>query len=134
MRRGSRVNQVMTETRRILVVDDNEDIRSLLCAQLRSLGRGTVVGQAADGEDAVRQAAELQPDLVFLDLSMPDMDGLEALPRILGVVADVKVVVMSGFDRRSVAAQVLASGAAQYVETGLRMNLAAVIDEIYATD
>ncbi|HVE24807.1 MAG TPA: PAS domain-containing protein, partial [Sporichthya sp.] len=88
---------------RILVVDDNDDVRMLLCAQLRALGKGTVVGQAADGAEAVRLAAELQPDLVFLDLSMPDMDGLEALPRILDSVPGVKVVVMSGFDESTVA-------------------------------
>lgn len=117
--------------RRILVVDDNQDVRKLLCAQLESLGKGTVVGEAGDGQEAVRLAAQLQPDLVFLDLSMPAMDGLEALPHILDAVPGVKVIVMSGFDRRSVAQQVLDSGAAGYVEKGLRMNLGAVIDEIY---
>ena len=117
--------------RRILVVDDNSDVRKLLCAQLQSLGKGTVVGEAADGQEAVLLAAQLQPDLVFLDLSMPAMDGLEALPHILDAVPGVKVIVMSGFDHRSVAQQVLDSGAAGYVEKGLRMNLGAVIDQIY---
>jgi PAS domain S-box-containing protein len=123
---------VAEPTRRILVVDDNDDVRTLLSAQIDFLGKGTVVGQAASGAEGVRLAAELQPNLVFLDLSMPGMDGLEALPLILKAVPDVKVVVMSGFDGRSIAQQVLASGAARYVEKGLRMNLAAVIDEIYA--
>lgn len=118
--------------RRILVVDDNSDVRKLLCAQLETLGKGQVVGEAADGEEAVRLAAQLQPDLVFLDLSMPAMDGLEALPHILEAVPGVKVIVMSGFDHRTVAQQVLDSGAAGYVEKGLRMNLGAVIDQIYA--
>jgi CheY-like chemotaxis protein len=117
---------------RILIVDDNDAVRTLLCAQLRTLGKGTVVGEAADGLEAVRLAASLQPDLVFLDLSMPDMDGLEALPHILSAVANVRVVVMSGFDERMVAKEVLAAGAARYVEKGLRMNLGAVIDEVYA--
>jgi PAS domain S-box-containing protein len=120
-------------TRRILVVDDSADVRMLLCAQLRSLGRGTVVGEAADGARAIELAATLQPDLVLLDLSMPRMDGLEALPHILDAVSHVKVVVMSGFAECSVAEQVLAAGASRYVEKGLRMNLAAVIDDVFET-
>ncbi|MGQ0843192.1 MAG: response regulator [Sporichthyaceae bacterium] len=116
---------------RVLVVDDSEDVRVLLCAQLEDSGKATVVGQAASGREAVRLAAALQPDLVFLDLSMPEMDGLQALPQILAAVPGVKVVVMSGFDERSVAEQVLAGGAARYLEKGLRMNLAAIIDEVY---
>lgn len=119
-------------TRTILVVDDSDDVRRLICAQLAGLGTCTLVGQAADGEEAIRLAAALQPDLVLLDLSMPRMDGLEALPRILQVAADVRVIVMSGFDANSVADQVLAAGAIRYLEKGPRMNLAAVIDEVFA--
>ncbi|WP_019875273.1 response regulator [Sporichthya polymorpha] len=117
--------------RRILVVDDNATVRHLLCAQLERSGRGTVVGEAADGEEAIELATALQPDLVLLDLSMPRMDGLQALPRILEAVAGVKVIVMSGFDQRTLGEQVLAAGAATYVEKGLQMNLPAVIDAVY---
>jgi CheY-like chemotaxis protein len=119
------------ERPRILVVDDNDDVRSLLCQRLRALGKGTVVGEAANGVEAVAWAATLQPDLVLLDLSMPEMDGLQALPLIISVVDHVQVVVMSGFDQRMVADQALASGAVKYIEKGLRMDLGALIDELY---
>ncbi len=116
----------------ILVVDDSSDVRTLLCAQLRSMGKYEIVGQAADGKEAVRLAASLQPQVVLLDLSMPEMDGLQALPLILEVAAGVRVIVMSGFDQRRVGAQALAAGAVRYIEKGLRMDLATVIDEVLA--
>ncbi|MBA3741721.1 response regulator [Sporichthya sp.] len=113
-------------------MDDSSDVRTLLCAQLRSMGKYEIVGQAADGKEAVRLAASLQPQVVLLDLSMPEMDGLQALPLILEVAAGVRVIVMSGFDQRRVGAQALAAGAVRYIEKGLRMDLATVIDEVLA--
>ncbi|MET0997372.1 MAG: PAS domain-containing protein, partial [Marmoricola sp.] len=66
----------------VLVVDDAEDLRTLLRARMEAYRGLTVVGEAADGVAAVELASELQPDLVLLDLAMPRMDGLEALPLI----------------------------------------------------
>ena len=64
---------------RVLVVDDNEDLRALIRIQVEAQGF-TVAGEAGDGIEAVASATELQPDVVLLDLAMPRMDGLEALP------------------------------------------------------
>jgi PAS domain S-box-containing protein len=118
---------------RILIVDDFEDVRTLLRLELESLGLYEVVGEAADGEEAVRMASALQPHVVLLDLAMPLMDGLQALPLIREAVAGVRVIVLSGFDKRTMAPKVLAAGAARYVEKGLSMNLAEVIEGVLKT-
>ena len=120
----------MTARPRILVVDDSSDIRLLIGRQLRSDGRYDVVGEAADGEEAVSATAALQPDVVLLDLSMPRMDGLQALPLVLGAAEGVSVVVMSGFAGAGMAERVLAAGAARYIEKGLRMDVLGVIDGV----
>lgn len=116
--------------RRILVADDNQVVRDLLRAQLVSTGKYDVVGVAGDGEEAVRLAVELRPEIVLLDLSMPHMDGLQALPLILQGVPGVRVIVLSGFDQGQMADKALIAGASRYVEKGLRMDLDAVIDSV----
>jgi DNA-binding NarL/FixJ family response regulator len=115
------------------VVDDNSDIRELIGQQLTLAGKYDVVGQAGDGAEAVDAAATLQPDVVLLDLSMPRMDGLQALPLVLAAVAGVRVVVMSGFAEAGMAERALAAGAVRYVEKGLRMNLLEVIDAVLSS-
>ena len=118
---------------RVLVVDDSEDVRFLLSVKLSGMAGVEVVGQAADGEDAVRQATDLQPDLVLLDLSMPRMDGLQALPLIREAVPGVRVVVLSGFDDGVMADRAVEAGASRYVEKGTALHrLGEVIDETLA--
>jgi DNA-binding NarL/FixJ family response regulator len=104
--------------RRVLVVDDAEDLRMLLRIKLERAAGLDVVGEAVDGLDGVEQAARLQPDLVLLDVAMPRMDGLEALPLILDAVPGVRVVVLSGFNEGTMAEKALAAGADHYVVKG----------------
>jgi len=116
--------------RRILIVDDFEVVRKLLRQQLETAGAYEVVGEAADGEEAVRMATALQPNIVLLDLAMPRMDGLQALPLIRAAVSGVRVIVLSGFDKGTMAEKALAAGASHYVEKGLSMNLNDVIEGV----
>lgn len=104
--------------RRVLLVDDASDIRLLLRRVLHRAGGFEVVGEAANGREAITLAETLQPDLVVLDLAMPVMDGLEALPLIRGCVPKAKVVVLSGFDEARTANAALNAGADAYVEKG----------------
>jgi PAS domain S-box-containing protein len=117
-------------TCRILVVDDNRVLRSLLRAQLGEIDGCEVVGEAADGEEAVALAGALKPGVVLLDLSMPRMDGLQALPLILDAAPGTRVIVLSGFDQHRMQEIVLAAGAACYVEKGLDLDLAGLIDRV----
>ena len=99
---------------RILVVDDHPLTRDAL-ASLLAQGGFDVVGEAPDGIDALRLAAELQPDLVLLDLSMPGLDGLAALPRLRAAAPGCEVVVLtaSGTEENLLAA--IRAGAAGYL-------------------
>ena len=86
---------------RVVVVDDDPDIRLLLHTSL-SLAGFEVVGEAANGEEAIRAVEDLRPDGVILDVMMPVMDGLTALPEIKRVAPEIRVVVYSSVDVTSV--------------------------------
>ena len=107
---------------RILLADDAEEMRGLVALSLRLNGAFDVVGEAGNGRQAVSLAATLRPDLVLLDLSMPEMDGLEALPRILAASPETVVVVFSGFDEQQLGRDARQLGAAAYVEKGVPLD------------
>jgi DNA-binding NarL/FixJ family response regulator len=99
---------------RILVVDDHPLTRDALASLLASHGFD-IVGSASDGETAIGEAERLQPDVVLLDLSMPGMDGLTALPRLRTAAPGCEVVVLtaSGTEENLLAA--IRGGAAGYL-------------------
>lgn len=99
---------------RVLIVDDHPLTRSALSGLLEQ-NSFSVVGEAADGREAIERARELQPDLVLLDLSMPGFDGLEALPRLRAAAPGSEVVVLtaSGTEENLLAA--IRGGAAGYL-------------------
>ena len=102
---------------KVLIVDDCVDMRMLVRLFLERRDGVRVVGEAGNGRLGIQMARELQPDLVLLDLAMPEMDGLEALPDILTAAPAAKVIVLSGFDQR-IGKQALAAGATQFVQKG----------------
>lgn len=103
---------------RVLLADDADDIRLLLRLNLKTEVGFDVVGEAADGAQAVALAEQLQPDAVVLDLSMPVMDGLQAIPELLRVCPGVRIVVLSGFDESRMKDTALQRGAHAYLEKG----------------
>jgi PAS domain S-box-containing protein len=107
---------------RVLLADDAEDIRLLLRLALTT-GQGfDVVAEAGDGRRAVELAAEHRPDLVLLDLSMPVMDGLQAIPEIRRVSPETRIVILSGFDGARMKPVALELGAHAYLEKGEAMT------------
>ena len=117
--------------RRVLIVDDAEDIRTLLRTKLNRSENIEVVGEAGDGVEAVDRARELQPHLVLLDMAMPRMDGLQALPLIRDAVPDVRVIVLSGFNQGTLEQEALAAGADRYVVKGGSMReLVDIIEKV----
>lgn len=107
---------------RVVVADDVDDLRALIRVALERSGRFQVVGEAADGFQAVAVATALRPDLTLLDLALPIMDGLEALPRIRAALPDSTVVVLSGFGAGTIADQAMDEGASAYLPKGLHPN------------
>ena len=105
------------QLRRVVVADDDADIRAMLLAMLELDGY-EVVGEASDGDEAIEVVAAALPDLVILDLHMPRMSGLDALPQLTEVAPDSTIVVLSAFVADSVAEEVLRRGAVTYVEKG----------------
>ena len=77
-----RVHTPQTPPHRVLVVEDFEPFRQLICSTLATSGCLQVIGEAADGLEAVRKAQELKPDLILLDIGLPKLNGLEAARRI----------------------------------------------------
>jgi CheY-like chemotaxis protein len=83
---------------RVLLVDDVADVRRLVRIALRYHGGFEVVGEASAGLEAVELAGELRPDVVLLDLGLPDLAGREVLTRLRGIVPAAKVVVFTGME------------------------------------
>jgi diguanylate cyclase (GGDEF)-like protein/PAS domain S-box-containing protein len=115
---------------RVMVVDDSSAIRELLVRVIAVDGSMEVIAEAADGEEAIIICAETQPDLVLLDLDMPKLDGIAALPLLLQAAPNTRVVVLSGLGdvRRE---EAMAAGAVAVIDkhldaTRLRAVLAAV--------
>ena len=117
----------------VLICDDNEAVRALVGLIVdRAVGL-TVVGEAADGNEAIVEATRLQPDVIMLDLAMPVLSGLEAIPALRRIAPRAQIIVFSGFATASVAAQVLALGAARYLEKGANPDtIVATIEQALA--
>ena len=102
-----------------VIADDNSSIRLLLKGLLTELGLN-VVGQAANGEEAIRAAKAHQPTVLFLDVNMPILGGLEALPRILEASPKTSVVMVTGDTSRTIVQQAAGLGARGYVVKPVR--------------
>ena len=100
----------------IVIVDDAVDVRALVRSRLRLSGAFQVVGVGADGSDAVSLAQQHRPDLMLLDVSMPGVDGLQALPGVLAVSPATRVVLYTGFEEHGLAVRARELGAAAYIE------------------
>ncbi len=96
---------------RMLLADDHTLFREGLRALFAGEGDIEVVGEASDGEEAVRKASELRPDVVVMDILMPVLNGIEATRRIRSALPEVKVLVLSMYDDEEHVQRLLAAGA-----------------------
>ena len=113
---------------RVMVVDDHAIVRIGLKQVLDLSGEFEVVGQAADGEEAVRMAAEVSPDLVLMDVIMPRKDGVEACREIMESSSEVRVVMLTASNAEDAVVESVAAGASGYLlkETDMEQLLSAL--------
>jgi DNA-binding NarL/FixJ family response regulator len=103
------------ETLRILVAEDHPLFRKGMVSLLSSVADFEVVGEAATGEEAVALAADLQPDVVLMDLQMPEVNGIEATRRILQESPNIRILVVTLFEDEDSVFMALRAGARGYV-------------------
>lgn len=101
-------------TRRLLVVDDAMIMRAIIKDTARHAG-WEIVGEAKNGAEAVKKFKELSPDLVTMDIVMPEMDGVEALRVIRSGTQDAKVVMISAIDQREKLSECIQLGAVDFI-------------------
>jgi DNA-binding NarL/FixJ family response regulator len=102
-------------TIRVLLVEDHRMVREALCEVLKKVPDIEIVGEAGDAREALQQAADLEPDVVVLDIRLPDVNGIEVAARLKDAGSRAKLVALSAFaDKRFVTAM-LRSGASAYV-------------------
>jgi len=100
---------------RVLVVDDQAPFRSVAASVIRLVRGWQVVGEAETGEEAVRLAGQLQPDLVLMDINLPGINGIEATRRITAAHPNAVVMLLSTYQAGDLPSDAGSSGAAEYV-------------------
>jgi PAS domain S-box-containing protein len=106
----------------VVVVDDSKEVRALVRRRLQSSGMFEVVGEGGDGEEAIGLVHRHEPALMLLDTSMPTMDGIEALPAILALSPETRVVMFTGFEEDGLAARAHELGAADFIEKSIPLE------------
>jgi DNA-binding NarL/FixJ family response regulator len=99
-----------TSTHRILIADDHQALRNGVCSVLEADSAWQVVGQAADGEEALRLARETTPDIAILDFSLPDMDGLELTRAIKQELPRTEILLYTMYSRESMFTDAIHAG------------------------
>lgn len=112
----------MTRLPTIVVIDDAAEVRALVRTRIRLSRRFQVVGEGSDGSAAVELASQHHPDLLLLDVSMPGMDGLEALPLIVATSPETRVVMYSGFAEEGLARRTHELGAVAFFEKSTSLD------------
>ena len=128
------MNAVKTrEQIKVLLVDDHAILREGVHALLAREPDITVVGEAADGQEALEQVPRLRPDVVIMDIVMPRMNGLEATRLIKERYADVRVLILSMYDDQEYVVQIIQAGASGYVlKRVVTEDLVRAIHEVHA--
>jgi DNA-binding NarL/FixJ family response regulator len=112
---------VAEKIRRVVLADDMDDLRFLLALSLERAGGFEIVGHATNGIEAIELAESEKPDVVVLDLAMPVMDGMQAIPKIREVSPETRIVMLTGFDSGRLAEQAMSLGAHAYLEKSLAL-------------
>lgn len=105
----------MSRDTRALIVDDHEMVRAGLRAIIEGTGRMEVVAEAADGEEAIRLAKRLKPDVILMDIDMPRLDGIEATRRISALELGTGVLILTRHDHKEYLEPIMSAGAMGFI-------------------
>jgi len=100
---------------RILIADDHTLTRAGLCLLVEGIAGLQVIGEASTGREAVSMAEQLQPNLILMDIGMPDLNGIEATSRILECMPQIKVIVLSAYADETHVLDALKAGASGFL-------------------
>ena len=100
----------------VMLVDDHQVMRDLLRDALENTGEFQVVAQAADGQEALRLVAEAAPDVIVMDVIMPDLDGIEACRQITELLPGIKVLMLTASNEQDAIVRAIAAGATGYLQ------------------
>ncbi|MBI5666269.1 MAG: response regulator transcription factor [Nitrospirae bacterium] len=100
---------------RILLVDDHKILRDGICSLVKGYDDMEVVGEAADGRTAIRLVQELSPDVVIMDISMPDLNGIDATRKIIADHPNVKIIALSMHYDKQFVSEIFKAGASGYL-------------------
>lgn len=98
----------------VLITDDAAFMRMQLKDYITKLGH-EVIGESENGKDAIEKCKELQPDLITMDITMPEMDGVEAVKEIKKINADVKIIMCSAMGQQSMVLDAIQAGASDFI-------------------
>jgi DNA-binding NarL/FixJ family response regulator len=116
---------------RILVADDHEVVRRGVCALLRTRPDWEICGEAADGREALEKAQQLKPDIVVLDLGMPNLNGLETMRQILKAHPETRILILTLHDSDQFIREVLRAGARGFLlKSDAARDLITAIDSL----
>ena len=100
---------------RIMVVEDHALVREGISALIRDIRGVEIIGEAVDGIEAIRMAGDLKPDVILMDIIMPELNGLEATVRILKEFADIRIIMLSMYETEEYVLRALRAGASGYL-------------------
>jgi len=100
---------------RILIVDDEKAVRSALGRLLATRGEWKIVGEAVDGAEGIQKAKELRPDVIIMDVTMPEMSGLEATPEVKKALPATEILIFTQHDSTQMVQEAQNAGASGYM-------------------
>ena len=107
---------------KVLVADDHHLVRTSIARMLNEQDGLQVIGEAADGEEAISRSRSLRPDIVLMDIRMPGIGGLEATRKIVRGMSDIKVVVLTAYLEETFAQRLLDAGASGFISKGSELE------------
>ncbi len=127
------MSEAQSTTMRVLVVDDDPAVRETIRDVVEVEPGWHLVGEATDGREAIHLAEELQPDVVVLDLMLPVMSGIDALPQIVHVAPRSTVVMLTAYPGARELIDAAALGAAATMEKAAVAQLPAIVRDLLGT-